>query len=89
MLVCLVFLMVGLTIIYLICGNARKWSLVGAVSCLVLIFVIIMFYRSKVTINTGKYRYKVIFRENMNLDELTDKYDIVNKDGKIYELEDK
>ena len=41
------------------------------------------------TINTGKYRYKVIFRENMNLDELTDKYDIVNKDGKIYELEDK
>ena len=38
---------------------------------------------------TGEYVYDVIFHENVDMNEVYDKYDILNKNGKIFTIKEK
>lgn len=41
------------------------------------------------SINTGRYRYEVTIDDTVSFNELQEKYDVIEQNGKIWTLEDK
>lgn len=67
-----------------------KIGLLALFSAVVMLIILIALdSNDKVTIETGRYRYKVIFEENYPLEKIYNDYNIVKYEDGIWVIEDK
>lgn len=86
----IMFILLGVTFLILFCNlyNSKYDSLflvLGAISIVCAFIIPFLFIKP---IN-NKYEYKVIIEDSASINDLYDKYEIIEKDGKIYTIQDK
>lgn len=77
-----------LTIIFLL----ENWDIAGcctAIICLVAIVICILQTIRSEDIPTGRYKYEVTVDESVRFTDIYEKYDVVERRGEIWVLEDK
>ena len=62
----------------------------GAISIICFIsMIVLMFVNTANKMPTGRYKYQVTFDENVSIQEVYDKYKVLDVDGKLWTIEDK
>lgn len=78
------------SIFSLICAKEKLgyviFSLMILSAIATMIFVIL---GANIKVPTGKYEYQVTIDDNVSLNEFNERYEIIDKDGKIYTIKEK
>ena len=74
-------------LIFVISGFDELWAIAGAIVGVCIAIVVVLATAEGVP--TGEYRYEVIVEDTVNLQEFYDYYDIIERRGEIFVVEER
>jgi hypothetical protein len=88
LIVCFIVIAIGVFVTVL--SGQGDGSVLKAFGLLCGIAIVIVFFILALQMKpTGKYEYKVLISEEVKLGDFEKKYEIINKDGQIYTIQEK